>query len=554
MRRSPLPVPTPAPLVVAPLVVALLVVALLVAAAPLGAQTPLYESLGNATRDEYGAALADADDVDLDGIADLLAGAPAGADGGYMRVLSGDGESQIWRIPAPFGAQRFGHALTGIGDADLDGVPDFAVGAPDGGPGDGRVILFSGGTGAPILSIVSPASPANPWPAMGFSLATVGDLDGDGVIEFLAGAPALGGGSPGEVLVLTHDPPLVLYATLFGVDPGDQFGFDVADAGDVDGDGVHDILVGTGAGGYARVHSGATLVLLHHFTGPGEGYGRVVSGLGDVDGDGFDDVAVGSPGLDFVDVFSGDTGALLRRFDALSGAFGSAIAPLGDLDGDGTPDLAVGSPDDAPLGVEGAGSTVILSGATGGQLFMFIGSVEGARVGGALAALGDATADGERELAVGATGEGGFALPASGRVAVYSGALAGLILPYGFGCPDSFLITPVLELIGDPTGGGVVTLSITRGFPGSTAVVFIGTGQGLLPLSNGCILWVDPLLAPVLLLPLGGVFPGTGSALVTGVLPPILPPGTVLAFQAFEAVLDTPGDFASTGAVQLTTY
>jgi hypothetical protein len=542
MRTLPLPLPLP-------LLAAVALLAVVSRSVP--AQTPLYASVGDADGDEYGATLADVGDVDGDGLSDMAVGAPS-ASVGALRVLSGADGSLIQQLDGFFAGDRFGQAVTGIGDADGDGYADYAVGAPGSPfPETSHVYLVSGQTGHVMLSF---AIVGDPLAAGGSSLATLGDLDADGQVEFAAGVPQLGNVGPGAVLVLRFTLFDRVYGELSGLSPGDQFGIDVANAGDVDLDGIDDLVVGTGAGGYARVYSGATLGLLHHFTGPGAGYGRVVAGVGDLNADGHGDVAVASPGLNFVDIFSGATGALLRRFDALSGDFGSAIAALGDLDGDGVPDLAVGAPNDNALGLAGSGSTVILSGATGGQLFKFVGNVAQAQAGGALAALADVSGDGKAELAVGAVGEGSVALPDAGRAAVYSGALAGLILPYGFGCPDSFLITPAIEMIGEPSAGGLVTLSITRGFPGSTAFVFVGTGQGLAALSNGCILWVDPLLPPIIQLPLGGVFPGSGSALVFGRLPATLPPGSVLTFQAFEPVLDTPGEIATTGAVQLTTY
>jgi hypothetical protein len=544
----------PRPLVSIAAGVLAIVPAIALASQPLAAQDPLHASIGNATGDLYGAGLAHGGDVDADGLPDLLVGAPGGLGGGYLRVLSAVDGAQIHRIPASNGAQHFGASFAALGDADGDGFGDFAVGAPGGVPGDGMLQIISGQFGLPMVHFTFLAGGGDTWPAAGASMASLGDLDADGQTEFAVGAPSLGDDAPGTVTIMRFQPPDFFYGTIHGVAKGDRFGSDVDSVGDVDGDDVPDFVVGSGAGGYARVHSGATLALLRHFTGPGSDYGRSVAGVGDLDLDGTPDIAVASPGLNLVDIFSGATGNLLRRFDALSGGFGSTIESMGDLDGDGVPDLAVGAPDDTGLGVSDAGSVVILSGATGAQLFKFVGNIAGAHAGGALAALPDADADGERELAIGATGEGALPVPAAGRAAVYSSVLAGLILPYGFGCPDSFLITPALELIGEPSAGGQVTLSITRGFPGSTAFLFLGTGQGLLPLANGCILWVDPTIPPLVQLPLGGVFPGSGAAMLMGSLPADTPPGVVLTFQAFEPVLDTPGDYASTAAVMLTTH
>jgi hypothetical protein len=82
-------------------------------------------------------------------------------------------------------------------------------------------------------------------------------------------------------------------------------------------------------------------------------------------------------------------------------------------------------------------------------------------------------------------------------------------------------------------------------------VLFAGSAQGKLPLSNGCILWVDPVL-PLATLPLAGRNPGEGSVTVTGRLPLRVPPGTVVTLQTLIADPGADGGVSSTSAFQLT--
>jgi hypothetical protein len=277
-----------------------------------------------------------------------------------------------------------------------------------------------------------------------------------------------------------------------------------------------------------------------------------VAGLGDLDHDGTDDVAIGAPTFDTVDVMSGATGLLLRRFDALGGSFGASLAPLGDVDGDGTTDLLIGSPDDTLLEVDSCGSALVVSGQTGGHLFKFFGNMASEHAGTAVASLGDTDGDDLPELLLGTPGE---VVPVDARVGsvkAYSGKLSNAFKAYGFGCPNSFLITPAIELLGDPLPGGDLILSLTRLFPGTVAVVFIGLGPGFAPLSNGCILWVAPVLPAKLVFPLGDFPFGADTATVAGHIPPAVPAGFVVTFQTFVADEFADGGFATSGAVQLT--
>jgi hypothetical protein len=515
------------------------------------AQTPQVLVQGFADGDRVGAALAVGDDLDGDGVPDLLVGAPAlpgsASSPGYAVALSGATGERVFRFLTTADADQFGFAVAAAGDADGDGLRDLLVGNPASAPlpGGGEARLFSSATGA--LSAVLTGGTADSWDAFGHSTCGAGDLTGDGAPDFAVGAPSLSGEQPGLVRVFGADA-----APRFDV-PGDaageQFGFALAAAGDVDLDGVPDLLVGAPAGGFARVVSGAGGATLLTLPGAGGGFARAVSAAGDVNGDGTPDLAVGAPLFHRVDILSGATGLLLRRFEKLAGEFGGAIAPLGDVDADGVPDLLVGAVADAVGSGPVNGAGFVVSGASGQNLFKFAGASAGSQLGAAVAA-GDLDGDGRPEMLLGAPGELG-PTAAHGAARIYAGELAGSITGFGIGCPGSFLITPRLDLVGDPLPDGELVLTITKGLGGVPALVAVGAGAGGAPLANGCILWAEPLVGGVALL-LVGDFPGSGTATLEGRLPLGLPSGLTFSLQALIADPGADGGVSATSAFVVT--
>jgi len=373
----------------------------------------IASSVGDPTHNDLLGTLAcGAGDVNADGYRDyMFLTANSSASGTRIEVcLGGPAPRDLPRIDGGTANDRLGYAVSIVGDLDGDGRDDVAAGAPGGGstmPGHVLIVLS---TGARIR--VDGDAPGD---AFGFSVGRAGDVDGDGHDDVVVGAPAHAGA--GLVRVLSGADPQRTLMRLHAANAGDLFGYSVSGAGDVDGDGYDDVVVGApGRDWNGRVDAGAATVFSGKdgrvlFTVGGsaaaDGLGRSVHGAGDLDGDGLADIVVGVPGDDgnggeagLVRVLFGPAGVTSRDWPGLAAGdrFGSTVAGAGDVDGDGVVDLIASAPRTA-----GAfGCTVrVLSGATGLDLHVVPVSPQSRGIDFAVASAGDVNGDGYGDFAIG---------------------------------------------------------------------------------------------------------------------------------------------------------
>lgn len=248
------------------------------------------------------------------------------------------------------------------------------------------------------------------------SATSAGDVDNDGLQDFLISKQPLGGGAwatDGVSVYRSSDG-----AELFNYNPGppvEQVGRTIGAVGDVNGDGNGDIACTQLSGGVVSlaVISGATGTPLYAApcpAGVGELRGDILA-LEDLDGDGVRDIAAGDvaslqgapTAAGWVHFFSGASGAVLRSIPAFDGeaGFGAALELVHDLDGDGRRDLAIGAP--RASGDPSEGAVHIVSTASGAQLWSVTGWDSG--FGASIAVLGDVDGDGVGEIAIADPGE-----------------------------------------------------------------------------------------------------------------------------------------------------
>jgi concanavalin A-like lectin/glucanase superfamily protein/FG-GAP repeat protein/Big-like domain-containing protein len=433
------------------------------------ASTPAWTAESDQASAYFGFSVATAGDVNRDGYSDVIVGAHqydnGQADEGrafvYLGSASGLASSPSWTSESDQAGALFGESVATAGDVNGDGYGDVIIGAyayTNGQLGEGRAFVYLGSASGLASSPAWAAESDQAFSQFGISVGTAGDVNGDGYGDVIVGAHAYTNGQSGEgkaFMYLGSASGFLFPAwTVEGNQAGAQFGISVATAGDVNGDGYSDVIVGANFYENGQATEGRAFVYLGSFSGLPSSpawtaesdhvsafFGVSVATAGDVNGDGYSDVIVGANGYDngqtdegrafvYVGLASGlaSSFAWTAESDQASAVFGFSVATAGDVNGDGYSDVIVG----ARFYDNGQ--------AEEGRAFVYLGSASGlasspawtaesdqalALFGHSVATAGDVNGDGYGDVIIGADGYDNGQTN-EGRAFVYLGSASGL--------------------------------------------------------------------------------------------------------------------------------
>lgn len=424
---------------------------------------PDWMADGDQVGANFGAGVSGAGDVNGDGYADIVVGAP-NYDGGegstgaafvYLGGPSGPSAAADWFALGDATGAAFGGSVSNGGDVNGDGYSDILVGAPSSESSAGAVFLFHGSSDGPSATAAWTGRSGVPNAQYGTSVASAGDVNGDGYSDVIVGAPRL------TSVASSEGRAFVYYGGASGLSAeagwevsgsiaNAWFGSSVSSAGDVNGDGYSDVVVGAMRYNDGEAEEGAAFVYHGSVTGlsttaawmvesnsEGASYGSGVAAAGDLNGDGFADIIVAAFSYDNSEENTGAVFAYLGSDSGLSiteqcmirgggdlGPIAGCVAGAGDINGDGYSDIVVGcerysngqASEGAALAFCGDGTRPAETPA-----WERPGRQPDARFGNCVSSAGDVNGDGYADVVVGAHRYGG-----RGAVFLYYGGPDGL--------------------------------------------------------------------------------------------------------------------------------
>lgn len=321
---------------------------------------------GSASSNHFGASVANAGDINSDGYSDLIIGAYgfSGSTGRayiYKGALSMDTIADV-TMTGEATSNLFGISISTAGDVNADGYSDVVVGASGHSSGKGKAYLYYGATSMDNIADVSITGEVT-GNEFGISVSDAGDVNGDGYADIIIGAHKFTT-KTGKTYVyfgstsVNSTPDMMIT----GEATNNYFNFSASNAGDVNGDGYSDLVMGaygnTSSTGRAYLHMyGMKGVLYPKLTMTGEFnnnyFGYCVSSAGDVNNDGYDDVAVGAYVFDLtftgrVYIYYGGQSMntvadVILNGENVNNYFGYSISPAGDVNNDNYDDVIVGA-------------------------------------------------------------------------------------------------------------------------------------------------------------------------------------------------------------------